>query len=322
MKNTDSNETIRKIPLMVFTVFLCCFLSAQSFAAQKLVYITILDDIPPLTSAEENASVLVPEAPGTKVLKNSLAVIDYSNASQGYVMIKYTGSISKIKVIIQKTNGTQYRYDLKLKNQYEVFPFTNGDGIYSVGVYENMSGTSYAEALCGSVKVKLEDQFLPFLYPNQLVNFNSSSKVVIKSNDLIKSSQKDLDKISSIFNYVVKNISYDTQKAQTVQSGYLPNVDSTLDSGKGICFDYASLMASMLRAQGIPTRLEIGLVSGGGKHAWISTFVTDIGWINTIEFDGENWSLMDPTFASSGNQSKDIMKFIGNGNNYTVQNYY
>jgi hypothetical protein len=31
---------------------------------------------------------------------------------------------------------------------------------------------------------------------------------------------------------------------------------------------------------------------------------------------------MDPTFASSGNQSESIMKYIGDGSNYTVKYLY
>ena len=43
-----------------------------------------------------------------------------------------------------------------------------------------------------------------------------------------------------VYNYVVKNVKYDDEKAQNVQSGYLPSVDETLKTKKGICFDYAA----------------------------------------------------------------------------------
>ena len=48
---------------------------------------------------------------------------------------------------------------------------------------------------------------------------------------------------------------------------------------KGICFDYAALMTAMLRSQGIPTKLEIGY-SGEVYHAWISTYIDEIGWVD------------------------------------------
>ena len=57
-------------------------------------------------------------------------------------------------------------------------------------------------------------------------------------------------------------------------------------------------------------------MQGRHMHAWISTYVNDIGWINgIIQFDGVNWSLMDPTFAANAG-SKQLKSFIGDGSNY------
>ena len=94
-----------------------------------------------------------------------------------------------------------------------------------------------------------------------------------------------------------------------------------MSTGKGICFDYASLMTAMLRSQGIPTRLEIGY-SGEAYHAWISVYLKEAGWVdNIIEFDGTNWTLMDPTLGASNNK-KSVEKYIGDGSNYVVKYSY
>ena len=75
----------------------------------------------------------------------------------------------------------------------------------------------------------------------------------------------------------------------------------------------------MLRSQNIPTRLEIGY-SGKIYHAWISVYIEEIGWIdNLIEFTGDAWTRMDPTFASSNENSEKILKDIGDGSNYNLQ---
>lgn len=64
-------------------------------------------------------------------------------------------------------------------------------------------------------------------------------------------------------------------------------------------------MTAMLRSQGIPTKLEIGY-SGEAYHAWISTWIDEIGWVdNVIEFDGTSWTLMDPTLAAN-NSAKAV----------------
>ena len=118
---------------------------------------------------------------------------------------------------------------------------------------------------------------------------------------------------------MIGHVSYDKAKAESVTSGYLPDVDETLETGKGICFDYAVLTAAMLRSQNIPTRLEIGY-SGDVYHAWISVYTPETGWIDDlIEFRGDGWTRMDPTFASSNDNNKKILKYIGDGSNYTTQ---
>ena len=103
-----------------------------------------------------------------------------------------------------------------------------------------------------------------------------------------------------MYDYAVKKIDYDYEMAASVSSGYVPDLDQVIDRGKGICFDYASLMTAMLRISNIPTKLVIGY-RGNDYHAWISVYISDIGWVdNVIEFDGKDWTLMDPATVSSG----------------------
>ena len=267
-------------------------------------------------------TVLTPVASGTVVYSGGGAQIDASNTSEGYVMIKYNGGVSKIRVQITRDGGSTYTYALNNSGSYEVFPLSQGSGGYSINVYENVSGNQYALALGQYISVSLRNSFLPFLYPNQYVNFYSGSQTVAKGARLASTATSDLEVVENIYNYVIHNISYDFNKAANVSFGYLPNVDSILNSGMGICFDYAAVMATMLRTQNIPTKLVVGY-AGNIYHAWISTYITDVGWVNgIIYFDGQSWKRMDPTFASSGNESGDIMSYIGNGSNYNAMYVY
>ena len=128
---------------------------------------------------------------------------------------------------------------------------------------------------------------------------------------------------------MVKNVKYDDEKAQNVRSGYLPSVDETLKTKKGICFDYAALMtamlrsmATMLRTQNIPTKLVVGY-AGNIYHAWISTWLNEKGWVdNIIQFDGKSWELMDPTLAANSDNKEDVKEYIGNGEHYVLQYSY
>lgn len=246
------------------------------------------------------AAVLPTVASGTTVYSNEKAKVDASNAKDGYVMVAYNGqSKNRLKVRVTGPGGIVYTYDLNKNGNYEVFPLADGNGKYTVGVYENTSGNKYALAFSTPVTVMLTDSYAPFLRPNQYVNYTANSQAVKKAAELTAGKKTDLEKITAIYHYTITTLTYDKQEAQTVQSGYLPDVDKVLAEKKGICFDYAALMTAMLRSQGIPTKLVVGY-TGDVYHAWINTYIPEQGWIEgIIFFDGTTWKLMDPTFASS-----------------------
>lgn len=270
---------------------------------------------------DSTPKVLTPSADGVTVYQNDFASIDASNTSQGYVMVKYNGANEKVKLQITCPDQSCYTYLISDRGAYDTFPLTAGNGSYTLQVLENVAGDTYTVSLAQSINVSIEDEFLPFLYPNQYVNFHADSKAVSKGSDLAKDTYSDLDVVQNIYNYVIKNISYDTEKAQNVSYGYVPDVDDTLSSKKGICFDYAALMTSMLRSQNIPTKLEVGY-SGDAYHAWISTYIDDKGWVDDIiQFDGDTWQIMDPTLAAT-NDSAAVKKYVGDGSHYVVKYTY
>ncbi|MBQ3009857.1 MAG: transglutaminase domain-containing protein [Oscillospiraceae bacterium] len=276
-----------------------------------------------ISSALEAAipDVMEPVASGVLVEDNGKATIDYSNTKDGYIMARYYGNSSarlKAQVVGPKTT---YTYNLT-KGEWSVLPLTDGEGKYQFKIFQNVSGTQYALVLAASATVTLEDEFAPFLRPNKYVDYSISSETVKMARELTKGIDNPLGKVEAIYNYVVKNMSYDKQKAATVKSGYVPVLDDVLAEQKGICFDYAALMTGMLRSQGIPCKMVFGY-AGSAYHAWISIWTEDTGWVDgAIFFDGTTWQRMDPTFASSANQSDYIMKYIGDGKNYKEKYLY
>ena len=170
--------------------------------------------------------------------------------------------------------------------------------------------------------VTLEDEFAPFLRPNQYVDYAAAKETIKIAAKLTMGKNAELEKVQAVYEYVVKNISYDEALAESVKSGYLPVLDNVLKNKKGICFDYAALMTGMLRSQSVPCKLIVGY-AGDVYHAWISVYTEKDGWIdNAIYFDGTAWKRMDPTFAASGEHSEAIMKYIGDGSNYTSKYIY
>ena len=275
-------------------------------------------------SAVELPEIDIPTAPGTAVAGNDQAVVDFSNMQDGYIMAKYIEDTDmQIRMLITVPDGITYTYTLIPGRDFEVFPLSGGDGTYEIGVYKQAEDGRYSTVLTTTIDVELVDEFAPFLRPNQFVNFDRYSDVVRKAAELTYGLEADdfMGRVEAIYQFVVSNIEYDIELAETVQTGYIPDVDEVLRRGKGICFDYAALMTAMLRSQGVPTKLVIGY-TGELYHAWISVYSAESGWIDgAIFFDGHDWQLVDPTVAASVS-STSLMDFIGDGTNYTAKFFH
>lgn len=261
-------------------------------------------------------NLFLPQADGKVTEEHEGVLLDLSHTDQGYFMVAYKGSSDKLMVQVEGSDNIPYRYYFEPDGEYSALPLTAGNGNYAVSAYENVGDNRYALVFTKTVEVTLENEVLPFLYSNQYVHFDASTEAVAKAKTLTER-KTELEAVQAVYKYVVNNVVYDEEKAATVKSGYLPNVDETLETKKGICFDYAALMTAMLRSSGIPTRLDIGYATNI-YHAWISTYLEEQGWVdNVIKFDGKNWTMMDPTFAAGGGEG--IEDFITDSSNYNIE---
>ena len=272
-------------------------------------------DEPPVYSPLQ---VLVPEAPGTKTLGNSPLVLDISDTDQGYLTAVSDSTDQMMNVQLTAEDGVVYSYFIS-PGESAVIPFSSGSSTYQVSCYQQISDSQYAALYADTLEIKLANEFLPFLYPNQYVNFTPDSEASKLALSMVSEDTSDIDALQIIYNYVVSHVTYDYDLADTVASGYLPDVDETLQTGKGICFDYAALTAAMLRSCDIPCKLQIGY-AGDIKHEWINVYIRSRGWVDkAVEFSGDSWSRMDPTFDSNSEDKDTIQEYIGDNNNYTVQ---
>lgn len=238
--------------------------------------------------------------------------IDTSHVSQGYVAASATGdSRLKLQVIC---GDVKYNYDLPNDGTPQCYVLQSGSGTYTFRVMQNTTEDKYAELYSTSADVQLESEFAPFLRPSQMVSYTADSQCVAKAAELAAQASTASGVVANIYAYIQNNIRYDTQKAETVQAGYLPDPDETLQTGKGICYDYASLAAAMLRSQGIPTKLITGYVQPGDLyHAWNMIWLEETGWITVkIEAPANSWERIDLTFAAGASAA-----YTGDGTGYT-----
>lgn len=233
------------------------------------------------------AGMLLPEQTDD-LAKKSGTVVDKGHADQGYIYVKHKASKKRLKLRISSGNQT-YTYDLNQNGEFEVFPLQMGSGSYKVRVFEQVKGSQYSGVSSISFSANIEDENLPYLYPNQYVCYDGDTKAVAEAASICSGLASDQKKKDAVERFVTGKFMYDYMTALLVQDAgaYLPDVDKTLRSKTGICFDFAALVCCMLRTQGIPTKLVIGYADNA-YHAWNQAYI-----------DGD-WQLIDTTAKITG----------------------
>ena len=263
--------------------------SSSSSSAKKPASSSSSSSKKPASSAPSASSK--PSNGGTTTLKNNGCEIDTSKAVAGTIRVRQNGNPTKVKVLVYFNGSSKYyQYTIPTNNTWTSIPLQSGSGTYKVRFMKQVSGNSYSQMYSVTFQVGMQNANSAYLNPSQYVVYNSGSACVAKAKSLVSGAGSDAQKVSKIYSYIVNNISYDYDKMKNLPSGYLPNPDSTLASRKGICFDYAALMAAMLRSQGVPCKLVIGNADGQ-YHAW-----------NMVYVNG-SWQLYDPTFGAAGQRA-------------------
>ncbi len=268
--------------------------------------------------------VKIPLSPGVDIASNEKAVLDYSNASEGYISVcrKSSDKAMKLRIIFgEKT------YDHDIGKGEEYFPLSCGSGTYKVQIYENTEGNSYAKVLEQDISAKMKRDTSPFLYPNKYVSFDSGSNAVRKSAELCAGKTDVIEKLAAIFQWITANVTYDKELAEKVQKGYvteyIPDPDSVLKKKTGICYDYASLFAAMTRSQDIPTRLVKGYASPDIYHAWNEVYTEETGWITPeLLLSKHGYNILDSTFYAGSSDKEKIAEYISDSGNYSALYYY
>lgn len=281
-----------------------------------------LQPTPQPSAAPAQPKVRTVSSPKTQACITERGWVDWSNASQGYISAAYTGSKSKAKLRI-KCGDKTYDHDLTPDGKECYFPLSCGSGTYTVILYEQVEGTKYTRAINTEFSAAISDEVGIYLYPNRYVDFSISSECVEKASQLCGGKNGDIEKIAAVFGWITENITYDYALASSVKSGYVPDPDSVLSAKKGICFDYASLTAAMLRSQDIPTRLVVGYASPDIYHAWNEVYTTETGWITPqLLLSIKGYNTVDATFYAGADDKSAISQYISDSGNYSAIYYY
>lgn len=194
------------------------------------------------TSYVRQTHPLLPVCPGcehqiTAENETGCAWIDTGHVACGYITAACVAPVkSKLKIT---KNGEGYAYNLESDGQVQVLPLSMGSGEYQFTVYTHLEGNLYQQVLQTSCQVRLEDELLPFLIPNAMVNYDENSEVVAIARQLTQNCRTDQEVVQQINNWITQNFVYDYDKAVQVQhnTSYNTNLEEMLREKKGICLE-------------------------------------------------------------------------------------
>lgn len=275
---------MKKLSILLVAIFtLAAFIGPSAYAGNKTV---AQQPKQKTTATSKAASGKLPKGitPRTDVPDATTPVIEVDNES-ARLMVRYKASDKSAYGVIISYKGTDESYDLYAVNADEYFPLSQGNGNYTVTVFRRLDGNKAQIVAKGTVQLNAKDKNAAFLSSNYFVKWESANQSQKYVDGLTKKVSKGTSLESTIFNSVVKMMNYDYDALNNLPDGYVPDMDTTLKTKKGVCYDISVLLAGMLRYSDVPTRLVMGYSkqANGSYHAW-----------NEILIDGK-WVVVDAT---------------------------
>jgi hypothetical protein len=148
-----------------------------------------------------------------------------------------------------------------------------------------------------------------FLQPTPFIQ-SDNKKIQATANRIVSDLDTPLEKTKKLLFWIHKNI----DKKPVIS---LPDALSTLENRMGDCNEHAVLMAAFARTQGIPAKVEAGLVYLNGRfyyHAWNLLYLGR--WITADSLFGQLPADVSHIRFSSGElkEQLNLMSIIGNLN--------
>lgn len=245
------------------------------------------------------------------VYAESNYIITYEG--KGIVQVERANSKDNMKILISKGDSKKNYVFGKIT---ERIPLDLGKGTYEVKILDHVEGTRYKVVHKKSIHLN-EDIDEKTIYTQSInkIDFEDDQYIKELSDQLYKDESgkpKLLSterKVHILYDYLTK-VTYDYDKVPTLTTNYMPDTKTLIKENKGICYDYASVFAGVLRLNNIPTKLVTGYAGTDTYHAWNEVLI------------GDEWKLIDTTYDSVYRQYGVKYTIYKNSSNYKVDKTY
>ena len=186
-------------------------------------------------------------------------------------VLEVTYLLCDIGVIIftneDKVNKHEYKYVIE-DNKTNIITLTDGVGHYSVKTYTAYRNSDKSSTVLDShedysITVEKTDDSI-YKISTTLVNYKDNIELIDKETGGLNS----IDEILKYFD----DYEYNQELADAITNGtirnYKVNLQDTLNTHRGICYDNATAMTAILRHKGYTAQMVYGYV-GSVYHAWV-----------------------------------------------------
>jgi len=162
---------------------------------------------------------------------------------------------------------------------------------------------------------KSSDLYMKYTQPEELIQ-SDNSEILSKAQNLTNGESDVHEKVSQIYNFVDKHLSYAIQKDERGALWALKN-------RTGDCSEYSYLFVALCRAAGIPARIQAGFAFHSIKetlqegHMWAEYYLENYGWI-PVDATWQLFDTMDYRHFSSIQSIPEIMPYANYVFNYTT----
>ncbi len=212
--------------------------------------------------------------------------INTTNISNGVIEVSYESTVDTV-YYLKVVKGDQSIWYTLVKGEIDQFSLTFGNGTYTLKILETTEAGKARTVKSIEVNVYISNETDVYLNSVQNVEWNNNMDSIDYSNSIIYETNETLLQKVKVYELIIFNYSYDHNKFDSVQASfYLPVIDDTFHSQMGICYDYSSLLAGMLRSQGVPVKLVKGYANYSDLyHAWNEVYINGKWYIVDITYD-------------------------------------
>jgi len=272
------------------------------------------------------------------VYTNKYVKINTNTANKGYIEVEYLDANGYDITVSMRSNkknangnlaGWEYRSSKKGKCKINA-ALTYGNAAYTVTVTSTMKNEStgverVSKKATLTINLPNVSSTGAFLLSTGEVIYDSNMMFIKKASEISATCKDDFEKVSKIYDWLTQYIQYQVVE-DTIQGDYICDLNKIYNRKTGVCYDYAVVLAAMLRSQGIPCKVVFGRYTdstSGDGHVWNEVYIAKSGSItsNELSITGNKWCTLDPTL-SHVNSGQSAIDFMNNASNYTWRAYY